>query len=149
MKMKKTDIGVVVVMYAVCAFFYSQTIQLKEESQTYPLFTIALLFGLTTLYLVQMVVAAKRHGVESGADEIFADFQPKQFFVCLISVISYLVLIYFLGFYISTCLFLVVLLLFLKVPVKHSVIVLIALNLLIYLAFSKFLGVKLPTGILF
>ena len=44
--MKKTDIGVVVFMYAVCAFFYAYSYKLTEESKTYPMFTIALLFAL-------------------------------------------------------------------------------------------------------
>lgn len=52
MKMQKTDIGVVAVMYAVCALFFYMNCQLKPESRTYPNFTIGLLFGLTTLYLV-------------------------------------------------------------------------------------------------
>ena len=37
MKMKKTDIGVVVFMYAVCAFFYAYSYKLTEESKTYPM----------------------------------------------------------------------------------------------------------------
>ena len=52
MKMKKTDIGVVGFMYAVCAFFYAHSLDLKKGSETYPRFTIVLLFGLTTLYLI-------------------------------------------------------------------------------------------------
>ena len=55
MKMKKTDIGVVAFMYAVCAFFYAYSSKLTAESKTYPMFTIALLFALTTLYLIQMI----------------------------------------------------------------------------------------------
>ena len=73
MKMKKTDIGVVVFMYAVCAFFYAYSYKLTEESKTYPMFTIALLFALTTLYLVQMIINARKFGVESGADEVFEE----------------------------------------------------------------------------
>ena len=103
--MKKTDIGVVLFMYLVCGYFYYQMLQLKASSQTYPRFTIILLFGLTTLYLVQMLVSAKKYGVESGVDEVFAGFQAKQFFFCLIATILYLVCIYFFGFYISTVLF--------------------------------------------
>ena len=49
MKMKKTDLGVVGFMYAVCAFFYVYSFDLEKGSETSPLFTIALLFGLTTL----------------------------------------------------------------------------------------------------
>ena len=146
MKMKKTDIGVVLFMYAVCGFFYYHMTKLKASSQTYPRFTIFLLFGLTTLYLIQMLVAAKKHGVESGVDKVFKDFEPKQFFVCLCATILYLVCIYFFGFYISTVVFMLAVLLFLKVPPLYSAITIIVIVGLIYLAFQKFLGVKLPVG---
>lgn len=146
MKMKKTDIGVVVVMYAICAYFYSMTLQLKPESQTYPTFTIALLFGLTTLYLLQMLVRAKKHGVENDGKVVFKDFLPVQFFVCFVMVVAYLFMMKYLGFYVSTFIFMTVVLLFLRVPIKHSVIVLVAIILLVYLAFGLFLKVKLPEG---
>lgn len=146
--MKLTDIGVVAFMYIVCAYFYSQTVKLKPASQTYPKFTIILLFGLTTLYLVQMLVAAKKYGVESGVDEVFKDFQPAQFFFCLAATIVYLVLINYLGFYIATVIFMVAVLLFLKVPPLATAIAVVAIVGLIYLAFQKFLGVKLPVGTL-
>lgn len=146
MKMKKTDIGVVVIMYAVCAFFYSMTVKLSEESQTYPTFTIALLFGLTTLYLVQMLFKAKKYGVENDRSKVFDGFLPLQFFVCVGLVVLYLVMMYFVGFYISTVIFMLAVLLFLKVPVKHVIIVVVAIILLVYLAFTQFLGVKLPVG---
>lgn len=146
MKMKKTDIGVVVFMYAVCAFFYFHMTKLKASSQTYPRFTIILLFGLTTLYLIQMLVAAKKHGVESGVDVVFKDFQPKQFFVCLPATILYLVCIYFFGFYISTVIFMAAVLLYLRVPPLFTVITIVVIVALIFFAFQKFLGVKLPVG---
>ena len=135
--MKKTDIGVVVFMYAVCAFFYYHMTKLKASSQTYPRFTIILLFGLTTLYLVQMLVAAKKHGVESGVNEVFKDFQAKQFFVCLIATILYLVCIYF---------FMAAVLLYLRVPPLYAAITVVVIVALIFFAFQKFLGVKLPVG---
>ena len=146
MKMKKTDIGVVVFMYLVCGYFYSETVKLKASSQTYPKFTIILLFGLTTLYLVQMLVAAKKHGVESGVNEVFKDFVPVQFFFCLGATVLYLVCIYFFGFYISTVVFMVAVLLFLKVPPLYTAIAVVVIVALIYFAFGKFLGVKLPVG---
>ena len=146
MKMKKTDIGVVAFMYLVCAYFYSQTVKLNADSQTYPRFTIVLLFGLTTLYLVQMLAAARRHGVVSGADEIFAGFRPVQFFTCLAATVLYLVSIHFFGFYISTVLFMAALLLFLRVPPLYTVIAVAVILALVYFAFGKFLGVRLPVG---
>ena len=144
--MKKTDIGVVLFMSAVCGFFYYHMTRLKASSQTYPRFTILLLFGLTTLYLVQMLVAAKKYGVESGADKVFKDFEPKQFFVCLCATILYLVCIAFFGFYISTVVFMLAVLLYLKVPPLYTAITILVIVGLIYLAFQKFLGVKLPVG---
>lgn len=149
MKMKKTDIGVVAFMYVVCGFFYAYSFQLTEESRSYPLFTIILLFFLTTLYLIQMIIAARKFGVESGKDEVFAGFKAKQFFVSLGLTIVYFFMMKYLGFFTATIIFMAASLLYLKVPLLHSAIALVAVNLLIYFAFVKFLGVKLPSGLLF
>ena len=73
-------------------------------------------------------------------------FQAKQFFVCLIATILYLVCIYYFGFYISTVVFMVAVLLFLKVPPLYTAITVVVIVALIYFAFQKFLGVKLPVG---
>ena len=147
--MKKTDIGVVVFMYAVCAFFYAYSYKLTEESKTYPMFTIALLFALTTLYLVQMIINARKFGVESGADEVFAGFKPVQFIVSVALILVYFVLMKYVGFFVSTTLFMLACLLFLRVPILATVISIVSIDLLIYLAFVLFLGVRLPAGILF
>ena len=149
MKMKKTDIGVVGFMYAVCAFFYVYSFDLSEGSKTYPLFTIGLLFGLTTLYLINMIIAAKKHGVESGVEEIFDGFQPKQFAISLVLIIIYFVMMKYLGFFSATIVFMMAALLYLKVPVLFTVITVVVINVLIYVAFVKFLGVRLPAGLLF
>ena len=149
MKMKKTDIGVVGFLYAVCAFFYVYSFDLKKGSEIYPLFTIALLFGLTTLYLVNMIIAAKKHGVENGASEIFAGFQPVQFIVSAVLTIVYFFMMKYLGFFVATTVFMAASLFYLKVPVLHTAIAVVCIDLLIYLAFVQFLGVKLPQGLLF
>ena len=147
MKMKKSDIGVVAFMYAVCAFFYVYMQELPKDSQTYPRFTILLLFGLTTLYLVTMIVNAVKHGTEAGF-EAFKDFVPGQFFFCLAMVILYLLGIKYLGFFVSTVIFMAAIMAFLKVPWKYTVIAIVAMVVLLYLAFVVFLKVKLPAGIL-
>lgn len=149
MKMKKTDIGVVGFMYAVCAFFYVYSFDLKKGSETYPLFTIILLFGLTTLYLINMILAAKKHGVESGVSEVFEGFMPKQFFISLALTIIYFIMMKYLGFFVSTTVFMLVTLVYLRVPMLHTVIAIVAVDVLIYLAFVQFLGVRLPKGLLF
>ena len=147
--MKKTDIGVVAFMYAVCAFFYVYSFKLSASSKTYPMFTIALLFGLTTLYLVQMIIAARKFGVESGADEVFAGFKPMQFFVSLALTVVYFFMMKYIGFFTATIVFMIASLLYLKVRPVPMIITVAAMNLLIYLAFVKFLGVRLPSGLLF
>lgn len=149
MKMKKTDIGVVGFMYVVCAIFYAYSFQLTDESKSYPLFTIALLFFLTTLYLIQMIIAARKFGVASGKEDVFAGFKPKQFFVSLGLTIVYFFMMKYLGFFTATIVFMLASLLYLKVPLLHTAIAVVAINLLIYFAFVKFLGVKLPAGLLF
>ena len=49
----------------------------------------------------------------------------------------------------GTVIFMFASLLYLKVPVLASVISVVSVNLLIYLAFVQFLGVRLPKGLLF
>lgn len=149
MKMKKTDIGVVAFMYAVCAFFYVYSNKLSDSSRTYPLFTITLLFFLTTFYLVQMILAARKFGVESGVDTVFEGFKPAQFFVTLILTVVYFLMMKYLGFFTASIVFMIAALLYLRVPVVTTAIAVVAMNLLIYVAFVKFLGVKLPHGLLF
>ena len=147
--MKKTDRGVVAFMYAVCAFFYAYSYKLTEESKTYPMFTIALLFALTTLYLVQMILSARKFGVESGADEVFAGFMPVQFIISIVLTLVYFLMIKYLGFFSATIIFMFASLLYLKVHIVPAVISVLVMNLLIYFAFVRFLGVKLPSGLLF
>ena len=48
--MKKTDIGVVAFIYAVCALFLVMTLRLPAAAQTYPLFIIILLAALTNIF---------------------------------------------------------------------------------------------------
>lgn len=149
MKMKKTDIGVVAVFYIICAFFYAMTAELPDDSKTYPFFTIGLLFALTTMYVIKMIISAKKHGVEGGAKESFEGFMPLQFAVCFALVCVYLGLMYVAGFYIATIVFMIAALLYLRVPILHTAIAVVAINLLVYVAFTQFLGVKLPGGMLF
>ena len=147
--MKKTDIGVVGFMYAVCAFFYVYSFQLSATSKTYPIFTIALLFCLTTLYLVQMIISARKFGVESGAQEVFAGFKPVQFVVSLALTAVYFFMMKYLGFFSATVIFMFASLLYLRVHIVPAVVSVVVMNLLIYFAFVKFLGVRLPSGLLF
>ncbi|WP_337675749.1 tripartite tricarboxylate transporter TctB family protein [Dysosmobacter sp.] len=147
--MKKTDIGVVGFMYAVCAFFFLMSRDLKKGARIYPLCIIAILFLLTTGYVVEMLFAAKKNGVTSGIPEIFEGFQPKQFFIVLGMLIAYLAGMYFVGFYLATIVLMAASLLYLRVPKWQILVSTIVIIGLVYGAFTMFLGVKLPVGLLF
>ena len=143
--MKKTDIGVCLVMYGVCAFFLYMTLQLPQSAQIYPLCVNALLAALTTLHVINMIRGAIREGVTSGLDD-FKDFLPKQFFTLLAMIIIYLAVMPYLGFYLASFLFMTASLLFLRVKLWQIVLAEIAIFVLVYCAFTLFLEVNLPEG---
>lgn len=145
--MKKTDIGVVAFFYTVGILFLKMTLELPSAAQTYPIFIIALLMVLNTIFLIIMLMSAKRCGVTSGKED-FEDFQTKQFAVVSVLLIAYLAVMYFTGFYIATLLFMIICLIFLKIPKWQILLTTIVILLLVYTAFTMFLGVKLPIGVL-
>ena len=146
--MKKTDIGVCLAMYAICAFFLYMTLQLPKSAQIYPLCVISLLAALTTFHVFNMIRAAIREGVTSGLED-FADFVPSQFFTIFAMIVIYLVIMPYLGFYISSILFMTASLIFLRVKILPAVLAEIAIFALVYCAFTLFLEVRLPSGSIF
>ena len=132
-------------MYAVCAFFLSMTLKLPEAAQIYPLCIIALLAGLTTLHVINMIISAFRFGVESGLED-FKNFLPSQFFTLFIMIVLYLVAMPHVGFYISSVVFMAVSLLFLRVKIWQIILAEIVIVALVYYAFTVFLEVNLPVG---
>ena len=148
MKMKKTDIGVCLAMYAVCAFFLYMTLQLPKAAQIYPLCVIALLAGLTTLHVFNMIRAAISYGVESGLED-FKNFVPSQFFILFLMILIYLAVMPYAGFYIASILFMGASLIFLRVKIWQIVLSEIVIIALVYCAFTLFLEVRLPAGIFF
>lgn len=145
--MKKSDIGVCIAMYSVCAFFLYMTLQLPKAAQIYPLCVIALLAALTTLHVFNMIRSAIREGITSGL-ESFKDFVPSQFFIILAMIIAYLALMPYLGFYISSILFMSACLIFLRVKLWQIVLAEVSVIALVYCAFTLFLEVRLPSGTL-
>ncbi len=143
--MKKTDIGVCLAMYAVCAFFLYMTLQLPKAAQIYPLCVNALLAALTTLHVFNMIRSAIREGVTSGLED-FKEFLPSQFFVLLGMIIIYLAVMPYLGFYVSSIIFMTASLLFLRVKIWQIILAELAIFILVYCAFTLFLEVRLPSG---
>lgn len=143
--MKKTDIGVCLAMYCVCAFFLYMTLQLPKAAQIYPLCVISLLAALTTLHVFNMIRSAIREGVTSGLED-FKEFLPSQFFVILALIILYLASMPYLGFYVSSIIFMTASLLFLRVKIWQIILAELAIFILVYCAFTLFLEVRLPSG---
>lgn len=148
--MKRSDIGLVACIYGVILFFFVMTISLKKEAQIYPMVVMALLFLLNTGFLVQQMTQAKKEGRKGVNDlmSLFEGFQPRQFAVVLVFSVLYVCLIGVLGFYVSTALYLVVTLLSLRVKPLYILITVLAFACLVYCAFTMFLHVPLPAGIL-
>ena len=145
--MKKSDIGVCLVMYGVCAFFLYMTLQLPKAAQIYPLCVIALLAVLTTLHVINMIIGALREGVTDGLEN-FRDFLPSQFFALFAMILIYIASMPYVGFYVSSILFMALSLLFLRVKIWQIVLSEIAVFVLVYCAFTLFLEVRLPSGTL-
>lgn len=147
--MKKSDIGVITVIYATCLFFYVMLLGLPSAAQTYPLALIGALFFLNTLYLLLQLVRLKKKGIVNDLPAIFKGFLPGQFFMVCATGAAYMILMYIIGFYPATVAYLVVTMWLLKVPKIQLFVTLAALLILIYAVFSLFLAVPLPQGILF
>lgn len=150
--MTRSDIGVIISVYAICVFFLYMTLQLKEAAQIYPLCLIGGLALLNTLYLGRCVLKARNAGGEliiNDFREVFKDFQGTQFFFVLGACIAYLVALYYLGFYLSSFIYLVTVMFFLRVKKIQLWLTVVFLGALIYCVFSLFLKVPLPQGIIF
>jgi len=146
---KKSDISVIVFVYLICIFFYVFLQELPPEAQTYPLCLICGLAILDTLFLVINVIKSKAHGIENDLHVVFDGFLKKQFFTILIACILYIFFVYTIGFYITSVAYLILIMAFLKVPLKSSLLTVCILGIVIYFVFTMFLKVPLPMGIIF
>ena len=148
--MKKSDIPVVCIIYAIAIAFLIMTLNLPEAAQVYPMVLITALIFVNTLYLIRTFLKYRQdHRIENDYPIVFNGFLFKQFFGVFLSIIVYLVLMYFCGYYISTVLYLAGSLLFLKVPVRYNLMTIVVMIIMVAVVFSYFLKVPLPTGILF
>lgn len=150
--MTRSDIGVIISVYAICVLFLYLTLQLRETAQIYPSCLIGGLALLNTLYLGRCVLKARHAGgalIINDFREVFKDFQGLQFFFVLGACIAYLVALYYLGFYLSSFIYLVAVMFFLRVKKIQLWLTVFFLGALIYCVFTLFLKVPLPQGIIF
>ncbi len=148
--MKKSDFAVVALIYLFVLFFAYQTLLLPKEAQSYPFFLLASVFVLNSLYLAVAIWKLKaRKEFKDDLAHLYDGFIPKQFFSIAIGAVIYVALIHWLGYYIASVLYMCVALALLRVKMKWIAVIIVALLVVIWLVFTLFLKVPLPTGILF
>lgn len=153
--MTRSDIGVIAVVYAICLLFLYMTVQLKAAAQIYPLALIAIVAILDTLYLIKCLYKAfeakkaGKQGLINDLPQLFNGFMPRQFFFVATACIAYMALLRWLGFYLTSFIFLVGVMLWLKVKISQMCITILILGVMVYGVFTLFLNVPLPRGILF
>lgn len=142
--MKKLELLLGVILVLVSGIFYYMTFQLPEKSQIYPLFVITLLLILTLIHIVLTLKKEEDPNAKTG----FEGFIPGQFFVVLIGSGLYVALINILGYFTSTVIYIISILIALRTDAKKSILISAGVTIGIYLVFKRILRVPLPTGFL-
>lgn len=148
--MKESDLCVIAVVYGVATWFLVMTLQLPPAAQSYPLILLTALYLCNTLFLGKQLYSFYRHRVVlNDFRKLFAGFLPGQFFGVLAGYIIYMALVNYLGYYISSVLYLLLAQFFLKVKPIPAIISCACIMIVTYLVFSMFLHVPLPLGVWF
>lgn len=148
--MKESDLCVIAVVYGVATWFLVMTLQLPPAAQSYPLILLTALYLCNTLFLGKQLYSFYRHRVVlNDFRKLFAGFLPGQFFGVLAGCIIYMDLVNYLGYYISSVLYLLLAQFFLKVKPIPAIISCACIMIVTYLVFSMFLHVPLPLGVWF
>lgn len=154
--MTRSDIGTIIIIYAVCLLFLYLTLQLKAAAQVYPLCLIAGLALLDTLYLLRCVARMRKMAIKTGQmaiindfGEVFKGFQAGQFTFIVGACVAYVVALFYLGFYFSSFLYMCIVMWFLRVKPLQLCLTVTIIGLLIYGVFTLFLKVPLPAGYFF
>jgi len=122
--------------------------QLPEDARIYPRLMIIILASLSTLYLIKLIFTAKKEGVTNGFAELFKGFLPRQFFPALGMTLGFLVLLYLIGFYPATAVFMICVLAFLKIKPVTIAITTASIMLLVFVTFNVILKVSLISGLI-
>lgn len=148
--MTRSDIGIIIIIYATCLLFFYMTLQLTAAAQVYPMCLIAGLAILNTLYLCRCIFKrVKGSGIINDLPQVFKGFLPRQFMFVVAACIAYMGLLYYLGFYLSGAIYLIAVMLYFRVKPAQIALSLAFLGALVYCVFTLFLKVPLPAGTLF
>lgn len=148
--MKKSDIVLIISMYAVTAFFFLEVLRYPQDVRIYPIFIMTILALLTTLYAAKTLIKlAKEKKVENDFPVLFSHFKARQFSIVFAMLLAYVILINVIGFYAASILFLCATLFFFKIKWQYIALTAFVFLILVYGGFSFFLHVPLPGGLLF
>lgn len=145
MKMKKSlpDVIISIIVLIFLGTLFAQVPAIPDISRGYPLGLLIVATVMTLFLLVRSVLRLKTdEEVESKIAE-----QAKVIFPYCLMIIAYIWLLNKLGYIISTVLFMIASLVFLKLKNKVLMIVLsVVITLVLYYIFTNFLVVVLPKG---
>lgn len=145
MKMKKSlpDVIISIVVLIFLGTLFAQVPAIPEISKGYPLGLLVIATAMTLYLLIRNLLKLKNDEVvESKALEQARTIVPY----CLM-IIAYIWLLNKLGYIISTVIFMIASLIFLKLKNKVLMIVLsVVVTLVLYYIFTNFLVVVLPKG---
>ncbi len=142
---KKNEYTLSGVFVVISAIYGLSILKLPTEDTLYPKFVLFLLIVLTIVSFFQTYFSVDNEKAEG----LFKDFNVKQFGTVLTVGIIYIALINIIGYFVSTSIFMLSLLILLKNSKRTSIIVTIVFAVFLYLVFKMFLGVPLPSGKLF
>lgn len=143
--MKKYDKILTIALLLLEVFYFVLIKQLPEKAARYPYFVLGLLFFLT------LILAINTFFIKSNADEEdekFKDIKIGQFLFITFASVVYIILIDIVGFFTTTVIYLLVVMLGLKNSIKWSIVTSIIFPIFIYFVFVMFLRVPVPKGLL-
>lgn len=143
--MVKYDRFLTIFLIIVETFYFILIKGLPEKAAKYPLFVLGLMFLLTLMLGIKSFF--KEISVNDKKD-LFKDVELKQFLLVLLVSLVYIFLIDIIGFFVSTFIYLNILMFGLKANLKIGLITSVGFCVLIYLVFVVFLRVPVPSGIL-
>lgn len=142
--MEKYDRYLSIFMLFIAGIYYYFIIQLPPKAGSYPRFVLGLLLLFTIILGVKSFIS-KKHDDKKN---LFQGILPKQFLFIVITCLIYTAVLNIFGFFISTFIYLIVVMMGLKIKIKNACLVSCSFCAIIYLVFVIFLKVPVPSGIL-
>lgn len=143
--MVKYDRFLTIALLILESFYFVLIKGLPEKAAKYPLFILSLMFILTLILGIKSFATKIK---ENDKKEMFKSVEWKQFSLVLVISLIYIFVIDVFGFFISTFIYLNMIMIGLKANKKISIATSAVFCVLIYIIFVIFLRVPVPSGML-